>query len=151
MTSLSPASKDRPRETLEPDKGKNGALKPEAPPALPLDLATFSDANLSNLVTEAEQELARRRAQREADALASILSQVQALNLDPAKVVAALGKRSGPRPRSGSDARSTVTPKYRNPENPSQTWAGRGQTPKWIELDPVTKQPLPRFVIPTAA
>ena len=26
----------------------------------------------------------------------------------------------------------TVAPKYRDPENPSQTWAGRGQTPRWL-------------------
>ena len=26
----------------------------------------------------------------------------------------------------------TVAPKYRDPENPSQTWAGRGQAPKWL-------------------
>jgi DNA-binding protein H-NS len=26
----------------------------------------------------------------------------------------------------------TVAPKYRDPENPSQTWAGRGHAPKWV-------------------
>ena len=26
----------------------------------------------------------------------------------------------------------TVAPKYRDPENPSQTWAGRGQAPRWL-------------------
>ena len=25
-----------------------------------------------------------------------------------------------------------VAPKYRNPDNPSETWAGRGQQPKWL-------------------
>lgn len=25
-----------------------------------------------------------------------------------------------------------VAPKYRNPNNPSQTWAGRGQMPSWM-------------------
>ena len=25
-----------------------------------------------------------------------------------------------------------VRPKYRNPEDPSQTWAGRGKTPRWV-------------------
>lgn len=25
-----------------------------------------------------------------------------------------------------------VAPKYRNPKNPSQTWAGRGQMPSWM-------------------
>jgi DNA-binding protein H-NS len=25
-----------------------------------------------------------------------------------------------------------VAPKYRNPENPSETWAGRGLRPRWL-------------------
>ena len=25
-----------------------------------------------------------------------------------------------------------VEPKYRNPDNPAETWAGRGQQPKWM-------------------
>src|SRR5436305_13553820 len=25
-----------------------------------------------------------------------------------------------------------VLPKYRNPEQPSETWAGRGKTPRWL-------------------
>ena len=25
-----------------------------------------------------------------------------------------------------------VAPKYRNPQNPAETWAGRGQQPKWM-------------------
>jgi DNA-binding protein H-NS len=39
-----------------------------------------------------------------------------------------------------SDARSSterrrypaVVPKYRNPDRPSETWAGRGKTPRWL-------------------
>jgi DNA-binding protein H-NS len=29
-------------------------------------------------------------------------------------------------------ARGKVEPKYRNPENPSETWAGRGLKPRWL-------------------
>jgi len=29
-------------------------------------------------------------------------------------------------------ARGPVAPKYRNPANPSETWAGRGLTPRWL-------------------
>lgn len=31
-----------------------------------------------------------------------------------------------------SDRRSVVVPKYRNPDNPSETWAGRGRQPRWM-------------------
>jgi DNA-binding protein H-NS len=39
------------------------------------------------------------------------------------------------RGKSGSGrggARGAVAPKYRNPENPSETWAGRGLKPRWL-------------------
>ena len=26
----------------------------------------------------------------------------------------------------------TVLPKFRNPDRPSETWAGRGKTPRWL-------------------
>jgi DNA-binding protein H-NS len=26
----------------------------------------------------------------------------------------------------------TVVPKFRNPDQPSETWAGRGKTPRWL-------------------
>ena len=32
----------------------------------------------------------------------------------------------------GLGVRGPVAPKYRNPENPSETWAGRGLTPLWL-------------------
>ena len=36
--------------------------------------------------------------------------------------------KSGP----GRGIRGPVAPKYRNPENPAETWAGRGLRPKWL-------------------
>jgi DNA-binding protein H-NS len=41
------------------------------------------------------------------------------------------GARGGGKVGRGG-ARGTVAPKYRNPENPSETWAGRGLAPKWM-------------------
>lgn len=37
------------------------------------------------------------------------------------------GKKDG---RRGS--RGPVPPKYRNPNNPTETWTGRGRQPKWV-------------------
>lgn len=28
--------------------------------------------------------------------------------------------------------RATVAPKYRNPDNPQETWSGRGRKPRWM-------------------
>ena len=38
---------------------------------------------------------------------------------------------SGRRGRPGG-RRGAVAPKYRNPDNPAETWAGRGLKPRWL-------------------
>ena len=41
------------------------------------------------------------------------------------------GARRG-RPAGRGAPRGAVAPKYRNPENPAETWAGRGLKPRWL-------------------
>jgi DNA-binding protein H-NS len=36
------------------------------------------------------------------------------------------------RKRMGGGARGSVAPKYRNPDDPAETWAGRGLKPRWL-------------------
>ena len=40
-----------------------------------------------------------------------------------------------------------VEPKYRNPANPAQTWAGRGQQPKWLAAETAKGRKLEDFLI----
>jgi DNA-binding protein H-NS len=35
-------------------------------------------------------------------------------------------------PVTGRRAYPTVSPKYRNPDQPSETWSGRGKQPRWL-------------------
>ena len=35
-------------------------------------------------------------------------------------------------PSKGLGVRGPVAPKYRNPQNPSETWTGRGLKPRWL-------------------
>jgi DNA-binding protein H-NS len=42
------------------------------------------------------------------------------------------GKKAVGRPRGGKLKGTKVAPKYRNPKNRSETWAGRGATPRWM-------------------
>ena len=47
--------------------------------------------------------------------------------------LAKLSRLSSSQMRSkGPGVRGPVAPKYRNPENPSETWAGRGLKPRWL-------------------
>src|ERR1700729_3920140 len=41
------------------------------------------------------------------------------------------GARRG-RPAGRGGPKGAVAPKYRNPENPTETWAGRGLKPRWL-------------------
>lgn len=36
------------------------------------------------------------------------------------------------KPVTGRRPYPTVVPKFRNPDRPSETWAGRGKTPRWL-------------------
>jgi DNA-binding protein H-NS len=45
-------------------------------------------------------------------------------------VFGASGKK---KTRGSGKTKSAGTPKYANPENPSQTWTGKGRQPKWFK------------------
>jgi DNA-binding protein H-NS len=40
-----------------------------------------------------------------------------------------------------------VAPKYRNPANPKETWAGRGQQPRWLAAETARGRKLEEFLI----
>ena len=44
----------------------------------------------------------------------------------------AVAKIAKPARKKKSKSNGKVAPKYRNPENPSETWAGRGLQPRWL-------------------
>jgi DNA-binding protein H-NS len=43
-----------------------------------------------------------------------------------------LDRLTGMGSKRAGGARGSVAPKYRNPENPAETWAGRGLKPRWL-------------------
>jgi len=66
------------------------------------------------------------------------------------------GNASAPRPaktsaKSGSKSKGKstgkVAPKYRNPANPTETWAGRGQPPRWLAAELKSGKKLEDFLI----
>ena len=53
--------------------------------------------------------------------------------------------------RGGADAPGKVAPKYRNPDNPSETWAGRGLQPRWLAAALKSGKKLEHFAIAVPA
>lgn len=47
--------------------------------------------------------------------------------------------------------KAPVAPKYRNPENPAETWAGRGLTPRWLAAAIKSGKKLDDFLISGAS
>src|SRR4051812_24318647 len=92
------------------------ALRPKTIPA------SMSVEALIQLRDDAIQALSRRSAE--------LQSQLAALG-DGGWVSS--GKKAVGRPKGrGSKLKGRkVAPKYRNPKNRSETWAGRGATPRW--------------------
>src|SRR6202161_3328614 len=83
-----------------------------------------------NLKSMSAEKLINLRSQVEAALSTKIAAQRRMLESELSKLNAFNG-RSARAKRAGS-ARGKVPPKYRNPENPTETWAGRGLTPRWL-------------------
>ena len=109
-------------------------------------------ANLTKLTVE--QLIALRS---EVDALLSTKVTQERRNLE--SQLAALsrvngGRGKGGRPSLGGGAAlrgTTVAPKYRNPDNPSETWAGRGLKPRWLTAAMKAGKKLEHFSIAASA
>ena len=79
------------------------------------------------------EKLVELKSQVEAALSAKVIDQRRALESELSK----LGRFQGGATRGKSafgrgGARGSVAPKYRNPENPAETWAGRGLKPRWL-------------------
>ncbi|MEO1452935.1 MAG: H-NS histone family protein [Pseudomonadota bacterium] len=47
----------------------------------------------------------------------------------------------------GSLKKSPTKPKYRNPDDPSQTWSGRGRQPTWFKNAVTSGEDISRFEV----
>ena len=109
-------------------------------------MASLSDDDLSALLELVEHELVRRRETKRREFFASVREQAEALGVAPEEVAAELARKDA---RGVADRRSTVAPKYRNPMNPSQTWAGRGVKPRWMQALLAQGKSMDDFKIPS--
>jgi DNA-binding protein H-NS len=88
---------------------------------LNMALKTMSIAKLQDLKSKVDAAISEKIQSRRHE-LESELSQLDKYD--------GAGRRGRPAGRGG--ARGAVAPKYRNPENPAETWAGRGLKPRWL-------------------
>jgi DNA-binding protein H-NS len=105
----------------------------------PTNLTKLTVAELITLQSQVETALSTKVTQ-ERHRLESQLAGLSRVN--------GAGAKRG-RPSLGvSSLRGTrVVPKYRNPKNPSETWAGRGLKPRWLTAAIKTGKKLEHFSI----
>jgi DNA-binding protein H-NS len=105
------------------------------------DLETMSEPDLRQLIQNAQQVLDQRIAARTEETLREIRRMAEEIGLEvqvskKGQTGDTNGSKRGRRKTAADqegDTRKKVAPKYRNPENPEETWAGRGRKPKWVE------------------
>jgi DNA-binding protein H-NS len=84
-----------------------------------------------NLKSMSVDMLSRLRGQVDAALHARVIEERRTLQNELGKLER-LGT-NGLRVKGGRDGlRGPVAPKYRNPDNPAETWAGRGLKPRWL-------------------
>ena len=116
------------------------------------DLDNFSAKDLDSLIKQANQRktaLTRRtpaaQVRKKLTAMAKAEGYSIAELFGPAGIAAPKAGKT-PGPRKGNKL-GKVAPKYRNPANPVETWAGRGQQPRWLAAETSKGRQLEEFLI----
>jgi len=104
-----------------------------------IDQIAWSELNedeLKQLIEKANGELERLKAERFEQVQSQIKELSSSVGMTPEEIVMKMQRarrpgRSGGSPRS-SKSQSGKTAAYVNPENPNETWSGRGKRPNWL-------------------
>lgn len=95
-----------------------------------IDLKTLSPKELQSLIANAEAQMQSAKSNQVQEVRRKIDSLLNNAGLSLDDVYPGRGGRGARRAKAGK--RGVVPPKYRNPEDPSQTWTGRGKQPLWF-------------------
>ncbi len=89
------------------------------------DFNQLSESELREIINNAEKALKENQSNKRKETINKIkeLAASIAITVEIHDTEKKLDKRS-----------STVAARYRNPEDASQTWTGRGLKPKWIQV-----------------
>ena len=112
---------------------------------MPIDVNKLSARELQNLINQANK---RKATLSKRKPLTTVRNKLLQLAKNEGYTIAELfgsaappiGRAAKPAPgkaRKTTKGKSTgkVAPKYRNPDNSSETWAGRGQQPRWLAAE----------------
>ena len=91
-----------------------------------INLDSLSPAELQALIKSAEAQMQSARKNH----IQEVRTKIEGLLKSAGLTIDEVYPRRGGQGSKGPKA--AVAPKYRNPENPAQTWSGRGKRPLWF-------------------
>ena len=94
-----------------------------------IDLKGLDVDQLTELVGKVQTEMASREKRKRQDLRAELERRVAAEGYKMGDIFPELGS-AGPTGRR----RRKMPAKYRNPQNPEETWTGIGRSPKWVQV-----------------
>jgi DNA-binding protein H-NS len=108
-----------------------------------INLASLTDEELEELLTKVQTAFEERVQSRMAEfrRIASRAGYEVSLNKIGQMIQQNSRQRGANRNIIGSQ-RAPVLPKYRNPDNPAESWSGRGHRPRWLEAQLATGKTL---------
>ena len=118
-----------------------------------IDLSTLSPRELGALIASArkrQQQLAKRSPASKVRAKLTRLAKAEGYTIEElfGPGGGATGTRGAARP---ARKLGKVPPKYRNPDNPKETWTGRGKQPRWLAAELAKGRDISEFLIPGVA
>ena len=113
-----------------------------------IDLEPLDIDQLAELLANVQTEMASREKENRQELRAELERRVAAEGYKMRDIFPELGAGAS------SGARRKRPAKYRDPQNPGQTWSGIGRTPKWVQaildergIDTVTFKSIPMYQI----
>jgi DNA-binding protein H-NS len=89
-------------------------------------LQELSPEELQKIIEEARLLLERKQKQKQEEVIRQIKELAAQAGLE-------VEIRAKPRAETKPVRRKKLPPKYRHPKDPSLTWTGRGQMPRWLQ------------------
>ena len=93
-----------------------------------IDISGLNIDQLTDLVGKAQTEMASREKQRQKDLRDELERRVAAEGYKMGDIFPELGKGA-----AGGRQRRKMPVKFRNPQNPDETWTGIGRSPRWVQ------------------
>ncbi len=102
-----------------------------------INLDELSIDELEKLIKQAESALEKKRKAELKNAQAVLEKMAKELGVDPSELLKGANDKKAPRKkRAGkkkAGVRKPAAVKYRDPNNSSNTWTGRGKRPLWLQ------------------